>query len=114
LAVVTAGEVVPDPGPAGPGGLDEHDGDAVGRLRHFAAEHGGTAVAVIENIGRIGARIIAIAPDRAFGDAVVSSVEAARKVCERAGLEIREWDRELTAALTLSPADRRRMAGTGR
>lgn len=95
-------------------GLSEHDGDAVGRLRHFADGHGGTAVAVIENIGRIGARIIAIAPDRAFGDAVVSSVEAAQKVCERAELPVRQWDRELSAALTLSPANRKRMAGTGR
>ncbi len=51
-------------------------------------------MAVIENMGRFGARIIAIAPDRAFGDALVSSVEAAREVCVRAGLEIREWDRE--------------------
>lgn len=96
------------------GGLSGHDADAVGRLRRFAAEHGGTAVAVIENIGWIGARIIVIAPDRAFGDAVVSSVDAARKVCEHAGFEVKTWDRELSSALTLSHADRERMAGTGR
>lgn len=96
------------------GGLSQSDGDAVGRLRAFAADHGGDAVAVIENVGRVGARIIAIAPDRAFGDALVSSVEAARKVCVRAGFEVREWDRETTGALTLSRADRERMAGTGR
>jgi hypothetical protein len=96
------------------GGLSKSDGDAVGRLRAFAGDHGGVAVAVIENMGRFGARIIVIAPDRAFGDALVSSVEAAREVCVRAGLEVREWDRETTGALTLSPRDRERMAGTGR
>jgi hypothetical protein len=92
----------------------QRDDEAVGRLRRFVSEHGGTAIAVIENMGRVGARIIAIAPDRAFGDAVVTSVEAARDVCQRAGLEVRAWDRELSASLTLSAADRERMAGTGR
>ena len=95
-------------------GLSEADGDAVGRLRRFAADHGGGAVAVIENIGRVGARIVAIAPDGTFGDAVVSSVAAAEKVCVRAGFEIKSWDRELTAGLTISREDRERMAGTGR
>jgi hypothetical protein len=53
------------------------DAETVGRLRDFAARCGGDAVAVIEHLGRVGARIVLIAPDGEFGDAVVSSVRAA-------------------------------------
>jgi hypothetical protein len=105
----------------GPGGtptdpeppLAEHDAAAVGRLRDFDARHGGDAVAVIEHLGRNGARIVVVAPNGEFGDAVVGSVPAAEQVCRRAGLPVREWDRELTALVTMTPADRRRMAGQG-
>lgn len=94
--------------------LSGTDAEAVGRLRGFAASHGGDAVAVIEHLGRVGARIVVIAPDGEFGDQMVSSVDAAGKVCQRAGLTVREWDRELTALVTMTPADRRRMAGRAR
>jgi hypothetical protein len=98
---------------AGPA-LADHDAAAVGRLRDFDARHGGDAVAVIEHLGRNGARMVVVAPNGEFGDAVVSSVPAAAQVCQRAGLPVREWDRELTALVTMTPADRRRMAGQGR
>lgn len=90
------------------------DVDAVAHLRAFVADHGGHAVAIVQYVGRSGARIVAIAPDGAFGDAMTSSVEAGSEVCRRVGLPVRTWDRELTSLITPSPADRVRMAGTGR
>lgn len=87
--------------------------DAVGWLRSFAAERG-KSVAVIAHLGRSGARIVAIGPDGSFGDAVVGSVAAAEEVCRRAGVPTADWDRETSAKLVVSPADRTKMAGTGR
>ena len=113
MAAVTTPETTPPATDAGPE-LTGADAAAVGRLRAFAADHGGHTVAVIEHLGRVGARIVAVAPDGRYGDAVVGSVEIATLVCARAGLDVRTWDRELSALITLSPADRRRMAGTGR
>lgn len=94
--------------------LTAADVDAVARLRAFASDHGGGAVAVVEYVGRVGARIVVIAPDGAFGDAMASSVPAGVEVCRRADIPIRSWDRELTSLITPQPADRVRMAGTGR
>jgi hypothetical protein len=89
------------------------DAEAVGRLRDFAARHGGEAVAVIDYLGRNGARIVLIAPDGRFGDEVVSSMKAATQACRRAGIEVREWDRELTSRITPTPADRVQMGTRG-
>jgi hypothetical protein len=96
-------------------GLGAADVRQVGRLRRFAAVHGGAGAAVVEPIGRVGVRIVVIASDGAYGDAMASSVEAAAAVCERAGIDLADgWSRELAARVAPSPADRRRMAGTGR
>ena len=90
-------------------GLSGADAEAVGRLRDFVARHGGDAVAVIEHLGRVGARIVVVASDGEFGDALVSSVDAAGGVCRRAGIDVRDWDRDLTARIPPAPADRVRM-----
>ena len=45
--------------------------------------HGGNGVAVINYMGRVGARIVVVAEDGAYGDAVASSVEAAAEICSR-------------------------------
>lgn len=84
------------------------------RLRSFVAAHGGSGTAVREHLGRRGVRIVVVAADGRFADAVVDSMEAANSCCEHAGVPIGEWDRELTTRITVSSADRRRMAGTGR
>jgi hypothetical protein len=55
-----------------------------------------------------------VAADGRFADAVVDGLESATSSCEQAGLPIGEWDRELTSRITVSSADRRKMAGTGR
>jgi hypothetical protein len=101
--------------PGEDGELTAADAAKVGELRRFVEQHGGSGTAVISYLGRVGARIVVVGADGAFGDAVVSGVEAGAKVCERAGIPVAgEWDRELSAALRPSAEDRRRMAGTGR
>ncbi|WP_051265123.1 hypothetical protein [Nakamurella lactea] len=87
--------------------------NAVAWLRGFEVDHG-EAVAVVHYLGQRRARIVAIAGDGTFGDAVVESVEAAREVCRRAGIDLAQWDRDTAARVAVSPADRRKMAGTGR
>jgi len=95
--------------------LSASDAASVKRLREFVAGHTGTGTAVINYLGRPGARIVVVADDGAFGDAVVSGVAAAAEVCRQAGIPVADdWDRELSAKIAPSPADRRRMAGTGR
>jgi len=95
--------------------LTGSDAASVKRLRDFVAGHTGAGSAVINYLGRNGARIVVVADDGAFGDAVVSGVVAAAEVCRQAGIPVADgWDRELSAKISPSPADRRRMAGTGR
>ena len=95
--------------------LSSREKEQVGRLRAFVTAHGGPATAVIGYLGRSGARIVVVAGDGAFGDAIVSGIEAGAAVCEQAGIPVADsWDRELSARITPSPADRQRMAGTGR
>jgi len=96
-------------------GLSGADARHAGRLRAFVGGHGGAGEAVVEPIGRVGVRIVVVAADGAYGDAVASGAEAAAVICERAGIPVADgWTRELTAVITPSAADRRRMAGTGR
>ena len=88
---------------------------AVARIKEFLGEHPGEGPrAVINYLGRPGARVIVIAADGTFGDVVVSSVEAGERACAAAGVTVGSWDRETSAKLTTSPADRTKMAGTGR
>jgi hypothetical protein len=84
------------------------------RLRSFVAEHGGPGTAVIAYLGRPGARIVVVAADGRFADAVVPSMDEATAVCAAAGITPSAWDRELTSLITVAHADRIRMAGTGR
>jgi hypothetical protein len=91
------------------------DAAQVGRLREFVSGHGGAGVAVISYIGRVGARIVVVADDGAYGDAVATGVTAATEICSQAGIPVAEgWTRELSAKVSPSAEDRRRMAGTGR
>lgn len=99
-----------DPTADGVGEGPEADPAVVRHLREFAAGHGGDAVAVVEHLGRVGARIVVVAPDGEFGDAVARSVAAAEAACRQAGIAVQDWDRDLTARITPTPADRLRMA----
>jgi hypothetical protein len=64
-------------------------------LKEFAGAHGG-AKAVIEYVGRKGARIVLVGNDGEWGDQFADSTKAAREACEKAGVSVdNEWEREL-------------------
>ena len=94
--------------------LSEGDAAAVDRIKAFSAAHPSPITAVVNHLGRRGARIVVIGADGVFGDVVVSSMAAAERVCTEADVMVGTWDRQTTALLTPEPADRKKMRGTGR
>ena len=96
----------------------EHLGNEVrrvaGRFRDFVAAHGGTSSAVVQYLGRPGFRIVVVAGDGAFADAVVSDRPRAEAACGAAGVPVEDWSRDLASRVAISAADRTRMAGSGR
>ena len=70
-------------------------GGLISDIKSFAAGHGG-AKAVIEYVGRRGARIVLVGEDGTWEDQFVSNTDIARRACESAGVEAQnEWEREL-------------------
>ena len=64
-------------------------------LRSFADGHGG-ARAVIEYVGRRGARIVLVGGDGAWGDEFAPGTDVARMACAKAGVTVENaWEREL-------------------
>ncbi len=64
-------------------------------LKAFAAEHGG-ARAVVEYVGKRGARIVVVGSDGAWGDQFADDTDVARQACATAGVAVEnEWEREL-------------------
>ncbi len=64
-------------------------------IKSFAAGHGG-AKAVIEYVGKRGARIVLVGQDGEWSDQFADDTMVARKACESAGVEVEnEWEREL-------------------
>ncbi|RRO18112.1 hypothetical protein EIL87_07605 [Saccharopolyspora rhizosphaerae] len=85
---------------------------ALSAAKAFVADHGGSARAVVENIGRAGARVVLIGEDGRLGDVVVSSHAVGEALVEAVeGLSLCEWDADTTAALKIGAAHRRAMAG---
>lgn len=85
---------------------------AVGRTSAFVKQHGAPARAVVENLGRAGARIVLIGADGALGDVLVPDVATGEAVVAAVDkLEASEWDTDTTAALKIGARHRRRMAG---
>jgi hypothetical protein len=84
------------------------------RIAEFVKAHGkpDTAVrAVVEPIGRAGARIVLVGADGAMGDVMAKDVETATSAVEAAaGVEQAEWDRETISGTKIGPAHRRKMA----
>ena len=81
-----------DPGGALPSGL-------VTGLQTFAADHDG-ARAIIEYVGRRGARIVLIGGDGAWGDQFAPSTDVARQACATAGVPVENsWERELLSQM---------------
>ena len=58
-------------------------GSVVSGIKSFAAGHGG-AKAVIEYVGRRGARIVLVGEDGTWEDQFVSNTDIARRACESA------------------------------
>ncbi|MEV1287494.1 hypothetical protein [Micromonospora sp. NPDC049679] len=73
---------------ATPGGL-------VGGIKSFASQHGG-AKAVIEYVGKRGARIVLVGEDGAWADQFADGTDVARAACDKAGVTVENgWEREL-------------------
>ena len=100
-------------GPDDAAGLTGTERETIDSLRRFVRAHGGSGTAVVSYLGRPGARIVVIAADGAFGDAVVRSIDVGRAICEVAGIDVADgWTRELSSAVRFTTAERRRMGGT--
>ncbi|MDG4796702.1 hypothetical protein [Micromonospora sp. WMMD1082] len=67
----------------------------VAGIKSFAAGHGG-AKAVIEYVGKRGARIVLVGSDGEWGDQFAEDTVAAREACAQAGVAVENaWEREL-------------------
>lgn len=67
----------------------------VAELRSFVGDHGG-ATAVIEYVGKRGARIVLVGEDGAWIDQFASGTDVARSACAEAGVAVENaWEREL-------------------
>ncbi|PXY29643.1 hypothetical protein [Prauserella flavalba] len=86
-------------------------GRQLAAARAFVAEHGKPSKAVVERIGRAGARVVLVGADGALGDVVVPSPETGEALVEAVeDLEPAAWDAETVNATVIGPAHRRRMA----
>lgn len=85
----------------------------VDSVKGFVADHGGSATAVLQPLGRVGVRVTLVGGDGILGDRVVDDLAAAKKLVEMVdGLtEADEWDRELTSVVTPRAGHWARMAG---
>ncbi len=67
----------------------------VAGIKSFAAGHGG-AKAVIEYVGKRGARIVLVGEDGAWADQFADGTDIARQACATAGVAVENaWEREL-------------------
>ena len=67
----------------------------VAGIRSFAADHGG-ARAVVEYVGKRGARIVLVGEDGVWADQFADGTDVAREACASAGVAVEnEWEREL-------------------
>lgn len=74
---------------------DEAPSGLVAGIKSFAAGHGG-AKAVIEYVGKRGARIVLVGSDGAWGDQFADDTVVAREACAQAGVTVENaWEREL-------------------
>jgi hypothetical protein len=80
--------------------------------RRFVARHGKPSKAVVETIGRAGARVVLIGADGALGDVIVATPATGAALVEAvADLDVAEWDAQTVNATVIGPEHRRRMAG---
>lgn len=83
--------------------------------RKFVGAHGESSKAskaIVENLGRAGARVVLIGADGAMGDVIVAGPTAGSALVDAvAGLEPAQWDAETVGATVIGAQHRRRMAG---
>jgi len=80
--------------------------------RKFVKAHGKPSRAVVENIGRAGARVVLVGADGALGDVVVPSVATGEALVEAVeDLSPATWDAETVKQTKIGPEHRRKMAG---
>ena len=80
-------------------------------IKSFAGEHGG-AKAVIEYVGKKGARIVLVGEDGGWGDLVAPTYAIAQQAVEKAGITVHEdFDGEFAAKVTTGRYEWTRMAG---
>jgi hypothetical protein len=84
---------------------------AVKAARGFVRQHGPSR-AVVERLGRIGARIVLVGQDGALGDVLVADVDTAEALIGKVdGIEAAGWDAETVNAVKIGATHRNRMAG---
>lgn len=81
-------------------------------IARFISDHGGSAKAVLQPVGRRGVRITLVGADGIMGDQMVDSMFAAEEQIEaHPELERAEWDGALMNLATPEPGHARQMAG---
>ncbi|WP_063053172.1 hypothetical protein [Nocardia arthritidis] len=82
-------------------------------VKGFVADHGGSATAVLQPIGRAGVRVTLVGSDGILGDRVVPDLDTAKALIDTIdGLtEADEWDRELSSIVTPRKGHWAKMAG---
>lgn len=89
--------------------MSDHVAKAISK---FVAEHGGSARAVLQPVGRLGVRITLVGADGIMGDQMVDTMaEAEAVLAADPNLTRAEWDRELVSVATPRPGHAQQMAG---
>lgn len=85
---------------------------ALAAVKSFLADHGNSASAVIQPVGRTSTRLTLVGADGVLGDQVVASTAVARAIVDRFDeLTEAEWDRELISVVDPAPGHYEKMAG---
>lgn len=92
--------------------MSEHQG-VISAIKKYVAREGGSATAVLQPIGAAGVRITLVGGEGGIlGDQVVADLDTAKQIIDQIeGVEIGEWDRELTSVATVRPGHYKKMAG---
>ena len=78
--------------------------------RKFVEAHGKPTKAVIQGLGRMGSRIVLVAPDGHMGDVIVPGPAAGEAlVAAEEDLELADWDAETVNQTVIGSRHRRRM-----
>lgn len=85
----------------------------VDSLQKFVSEHGGSASAVLQSVGRVGVRITLVGADGVLGDQMADDMQTATAAVAAVDqlTDAEGWDRELTTAADPRPGHWAKMAG---